>query len=142
MSAPPSARNEERTLYLQVTWELAQWVYVRPSTWQAITWQNSRGKKVMGLPMLRLNLEFWLPNFILVSAFPLPFMNIYLQWTTQTRTLGRRLSNHNIFWKQKILKFFCKQTNKIQGSTMQPFELTWPLSKQPSNSWMLLVHLQ
>ena len=78
----------------------------------------------MGLPMLRLNLEFWLPNFILVSAFPLPFMNIYLQWTTQTRTLVRRLSNHNIFRKQKILKFFCKQTNKIQGSTMQPFELT------------------
>ena len=48
----------------------------------------------MGLPMLRLNLQFWLPNFILVSAFPLPFMNIYLQWTTQTRTLGRRLSQH------------------------------------------------
>ena len=24
----------------------------------------------------------------------------------------------NVFWKQKILKFFCKQTNKIQGSTL------------------------
>ena len=24
----------------------------------------------------------------------------------------------NVFWKQKILTFFCKQTNKIQGSTL------------------------
>ena len=44
--------------------------------------------------------------------------------------------------------FFCRWTNKIQGSTMQPlktskpFELTWPLRKQPSNLWMLLVRLQ
>ena len=38
--------------------------------------------------------------------------------TTRTGALGRRLSNHKVFWKQKILKFFCKQTNKIQGSTM------------------------
>ena len=49
------------------------------------------------------------------------------------------------FVKQKILKFFGKRANKIQGSTMQPlktlklFELTWPLRKRPSNSWMLLV---
>ena len=34
--------------------------------------------------------------------------------TTQTGALGRRLSNHNHFWKQKILKFFGKQANKIQ----------------------------
>ena len=32
---------------------------------------------------------------------------------TQTGTLGRTSSNHNIFWKQKILKFFCKGTHKI-----------------------------
>ena len=44
--------------------------------------------------------------------------------------------------------FFCRWTNIIQGSTMQPlktsksFELTWPLRKQPSNLWMLLVRLQ
>ena len=67
---------------------------------------------------------------------------------TQTSTLGRRLFNHNFFWKQKILKFFCKRTNKIQGSTMQslktlkPFEVTSPLRKQTSNLWMLLVCLQ
>ena len=35
---------------------------------------------------------------------------------TQTRTLGRRLSNHNIFWNQKIRKFFCKWTNDIHKS--------------------------
>ena len=34
--------------------------------------------------------------------------------TTQTWALVRRLSNHNHFWKQKILKFFGKRTNKIQ----------------------------
>ena len=44
----------------------------------------------------------------------------YYSADTPARTLGRRLSNHNIFWKQKILKIFsCKWTNKIQGSTMQ-----------------------
>ena len=52
------------------------------------------------------------------------------------------------FLKQKILKFFCKRINKIQGSTMRllktfkPCELTWPLKKQLSKSGMLLVHLQ
>ena len=44
--------------------------------------------------------------------------------------------------------FFCKQTSEIQGSTMQLlktlklFEPTWPLRKHPSDSWMLLIHLQ
>ena len=33
----------------------------------------------MNLPMLRLNLKFWLPKFIFVSVFPLPFMQVYLQ---------------------------------------------------------------
>ena len=67
---------------------------------------------------------------------------------TQTSTLGRRLSNHNVLWKQKILKFFCKRTNKMQGSTMQslktlkPFEVTSTRRKQTSNLWMLLVRLQ
>ena len=45
---------------MRATSELAQWVYVRPSTRGAITWQNSRGIKVMGLPMLRLNLQVYL----------------------------------------------------------------------------------
>ena len=31
------------------------------------------------------------------------------------------MSNHNVFWKQ-ILKFFSKETNKIQGSTIQPLK--------------------
>ena len=48
-------------------------------------------------------------------------------------------------FENTILKFFCKWTNKIQGSTMQllknlkPFELTWPFRIQPSNLWMLLL---
>ena len=29
-------------------------------------------------------------------------------------SLGRRLSNHNSFWKQQILQLFCKRTNNIQ----------------------------
>ena len=62
---------------------------------------------------------------------------------TETGTLGRRLSNHNIFWKQKILKFLCKQTNKIKVfnyatvENLKPFELNWPLRKQPANLWMV-----
>lgn len=62
---------------------------------------------------------------------------------TETGTLGRRLSNHNIFWKQKILKFLCKQTNKIKVfnyatvENLKPFELNWPLKKQPSNFWIV-----
>ena len=35
--------------------------------------------------------------------------------TIRTGAPGRRVSNNNVFWKQKILKFFCKRTNKIQG---------------------------
>ena len=36
------------------------------------------------------------------------------------------MSDHNIFCKQKILKFSCKQTNKIQGETMQPLKTLKP----------------
>ena len=64
------------------------------------------------------------------------FQLIFNSATTRNRALGRSLSNHNDFWKQKILIFFGKGTNKIQGSTNQPlkpFDLTWPLRKQPSN---------
>ena len=32
---------------------------------------------------------------------------------TQTGTLGRRLFDHDVFWKQKILKIFHKGTNNI-----------------------------
>ena len=50
---------------------------------------------------------------------------VYCSVNTKTRTRGRRLSNHNVFWKQKVLKFFFKQTNKIQGSTKQPLKTVW-----------------
>lgn len=63
-------------------------------------------------------------------------------WLLQCRhsngTLGRRLSNRNLFWNQGFSRFFSKQTDKIHSSTMCPlktlkaFELTWPLRKQPS----------
>ena len=72
---------------------------------------------------------------------------IFYSTDTQTGTLVRRLSNHNFFWK-KNSNFFGKWTNKTQGltpqpmKTLKPFELTYPLRKQLSNSWMLLVHLQ
>ena len=42
------------------------------------------------------------------------------------------------FENHRFSRFFCKRSNKIQGSTMH----TWPLRKQPSFSWMLLVRLQ
>ena len=52
------------------------------------------------------------------------------------------------FENYRFSRFFCKRSNKIQGPTMQslktlkPSESTWPLRKQPSFSWMLLVRLQ
>lgn len=44
--------------------------------------------------------------------------------TARTGALGRRLIfNQKVLWcKQKILKFFCKRNNKIQGSMMQPLK--------------------
>ena len=68
--------------------------------------------------------------------------------TTRTGALGTRLSNHNVFWKQKILFFFFKRTNKIQGSTIKllkyskSLELTWPFRKHPWKLWTFLVRLQ
>ena len=80
---------------------------------------------------------------VVLSTFSIKllFQLISYSATTRTRALGRSLSNHNDFWKQKILNFFDKGTNKIQGSTIQPlktlkpFDLTWPVRKQPSNLW-------
>ena len=54
--------------------------------------------------------------------------------TTRTGALGRRLSNHKVFLKKKKIQIFCKRTNKIQASTLKPFEPTRPLRKQPLNS--------
>ena len=42
-----------------------------------------------------------------------PCGSLILQTTLTGGTWKRRLSNHNDFWKQKILKFFCKRTNNI-----------------------------
>ena len=56
-----------------------------------------------------------------------------LKWDYWNRGTWEKIIHHNIFWRQKILKFFCKWTNKIQGSsvqplkTLKPFELTWAL---------------
>ena len=44
--------------------------------------------------------------------------------TTRTGALGRRLSNHKVFLKTKDSQIFCKRTNKIQVSTLKPFEPT------------------
>ena len=45
-----------------------------------------------------------------------------LQCDYSNRGTWKNLSNHNVFWKQKIFKFFffCKWTNNIQGLTMEP----------------------
>ena len=45
--------------------------------------------------------------------------------TTWTGALRRKLSNHNVFWKQKILKFYATVEN------LNTVELTWLLRKQP-----------
>ena len=50
------------------------------------------------------------------------FNNCYSA-STRTGASGRRLSHHKgFFLKQKIPKFLCKRTNKIQGSTLQTGE--------------------
>ena len=56
--------------------------------------------------------------------------------TTRTGGLKRRLSNHNVFWlkkKKKETVFYANgpTTFKVQLYKVQPFEITWPLSKQP-----------
>ena len=43
------------------------------------------------------------------------FSHRYYSATTRTRALGRRLSNHYVFFKTKTLKFFCKRTNNIHN---------------------------
>ena len=71
------------------------------------------------------------------------------EYRQQSMCRGRHLE-YSIHGKELgLLKsFFSKRTYNIQGWTMQPlktfkpFELTWPLRKQPSNSWMLLARLQ
>ena len=47
---------------------------------------------------------------------------------TETRPLGRRLSNQNAFWKEKILNFFFKWNSKIQAfnyATFGNFKTVW-----------------
>ena len=47
---------------------------------------------------------------------------------TETRPLGRRLSNQNAFWKEKILNFFFKWNSKIQAfnyATFGNFKTIW-----------------
>ena len=79
------------------------------------------------------------------SVWETLFLDHWLESVTaSTGVLG---SNHSDFWKQKIFRFVGKWANKFKYSTVQPlktfkaFELTWPLRKQPSNLWTLLVHL-
>ena len=69
--------------------------------------------------------------------------------TTRTGALGRRLSNHNGFWKKKgVLSFFGKRNNKIhelEGCFLRGqvssngFKVFNGWIVEP---WILLVHLQ
>ena len=74
------------------------------------------------------------------------------QWITVTVRLlkpGPLVEDYPIttFFESKILNFFFLANGLIKLTmqllrTLKPFEVTWPLRKQPSNLWMLFVHLQ
>ena len=75
----------------------------------------------MGLPMLRLNLEFWLPNFIFVSVFPLPFMKVYLRCNYSNRGTWEKIiesqcffletKDSRVFFANGLIKFKVQQYN-------------------------------
>ena len=58
--------------------------------------------------------------------------HVHFTYSAITRiwALGRRLSNHNVFWKQMILKFFCKRTNNVHE-----FEGCFPRGQVSSNGF-------
>ena len=74
------------------------------------TWETKQGSFIC---LLISGTNAWLPVLSEISNHTRPFIA-----PTRTGAPGRRLSNHNGFWKQKILKFLWKRTNNIQGSTM------------------------
>ena len=54
-------------------------------------------------------------NLVYVSVI-IFFFSPFFGATTRTRSLGRRLSNHYVFFfETKTLKFFCKRTNNIHN---------------------------
>ena len=70
-------------------------------------------------------------------------VNVQTTYSAITRTggVGRRLSSHNNFWKQKIFKFFCKRTNhihKFEGcfARFQVFKVVYHLQNfSGKSSW-------
>ena len=52
-------------------------------------------------------LSFWLFSYGKFDCSTSQFKPHYSA-TTLTGELGRRLSNHNVFWKQRFLNLFCK----------------------------------
>ena len=67
--------------------------------------------------------------------------------TTRTEALGWRLSCHNVFENNSLSICFANGPIKLKINyatveNFEQFEPTWPLRKQPSNSWMWLVRLQ
>ena len=66
----------------------------------------------------------------------------YSNWDTWKKIVQ---SQRFLKTKDSQVIFFGERTNKIQNTIMQPlktlksFQLTWPLRKQLSNLWMLLV---
>ena len=73
-------------------------------------------------------------------------MNNSYSATTETGTLGRRLSNHNVFWKQDSqFFFFGKRTNKINYAAVENFKTVWSYltSQETALKFMnVFVHLQ
>ena len=69
----------------------------------------------------------WCDNLYTLSTPKIIFFTRLYCVDTRTGTLGRRLPDHNVFWQQRIHKFFCQWTNEIQGSTMQLLKTSKPL---------------
>ena len=73
--------------------------------------------------------------------------SVCLQCDYSNRGTWKKIVQSQRFLKTKDSQviFFGERTNKIQNTIMQPlktlksFQLTWPLRKQLSNLWMLLV---
>ena len=95
----------------------------------------------------------WMPHFPLWLFLKTNLkLRSLFQFTVRTLKQGsntwKKIVQSERVLKPKDSQVFCKRTNEIQGSTLRPlktlkpFELTWPLRKQPLNLWMSLVRLK
>ena len=73
-------------------------------------------------------------------------MNNSYSATTQTGTLGRRLSNHSVFWKQdSFFFFFANRLIKFNYAAVENFKTVWSYltSQETALKFMnVIFHLQ